>query len=80
MENEFAKPLGSEITNSGVSHGLRTAGLMLAGSALVAICSHIALPLGLHAGSADAAALCGVAAGTAAGAAAGGSDAGHISA
>jgi biotin transport system substrate-specific component len=46
VENEFAKPLGSEITNSGVSHGLRTAGLMLAGSALVAICSHIAVPLG----------------------------------
>lgn len=45
MENGIAKPLVSEIANSGVSLGLRSAGVMLAGSALVAVCSHIAVPL-----------------------------------
>ena len=34
------------MTNSAVSQGLRTAGVVVAGSALVAVCSHIALPLG----------------------------------
>ena len=46
MENRIAKPLASEMTNSAVSQGLRTAGVVVAGSALVAVCSHIALPLG----------------------------------
>jgi biotin transport system substrate-specific component len=46
VENGFAKPLASEIANSGLSHGLRIPAIMLAGSALVAICSHISLPLG----------------------------------
>ena len=45
MENGIAKPLASEIANSAVSHGLRTAGVIVGGSALVAVCSHIALPL-----------------------------------
>ena len=45
MENEISKPLASEIANSAVSSGLRTAGIMLGGSALVGISSHIALPL-----------------------------------
>ena len=35
----------SEIANSAVQNGVRTTGTILAGSALVAICSHIALPL-----------------------------------
>lgn len=46
MENEFAKPLASGIANSAVSSGLRAGGVILAGSALVAVCSHIAVPLG----------------------------------
>jgi biotin transport system substrate-specific component len=45
VENGIAKPLASEIANSAVSHGLRTAGVIVGGSALVAVCSHIALPL-----------------------------------
>ncbi|HXS78463.1 MAG TPA: biotin transporter BioY [Terracidiphilus sp.] len=45
MENGISKPLPSEIANFAVSSGLRGAGLVLAGSALVAVCSHIALPL-----------------------------------
>jgi biotin transport system substrate-specific component len=45
VENGIAKPLVSEIAHSGVSLGLRTSGVMLAGSALVAVCSHIAVPL-----------------------------------
>jgi biotin transport system substrate-specific component len=46
VENGIAKPLASGIANSGVSQGLRAAGVILAGSALVAVCSHIAVPLG----------------------------------
>jgi biotin transport system substrate-specific component len=46
VENGISKPLASEITNSAVSQGLRAAGAVLAGSALVATASHIALPLG----------------------------------
>ncbi|MGA8086659.1 MAG: biotin transporter BioY [Terracidiphilus sp.] len=46
MENGIAKPLASEIASSGVSNGLRAAGVMLAGSVLVAVCSHVALELG----------------------------------
>ncbi len=46
MENGVAKPLASEIANSAVSSGLRAAGLILGGSALVAVCSHITVPLG----------------------------------
>jgi biotin transport system substrate-specific component len=45
VENGISKPLASEIANSAVSSGLRSAGVVLAGSALVAVCSHIALPL-----------------------------------
>lgn len=45
MENRISRPLPSEIANSAVSSGLRSAGVVLAGSALVAVCSHIALPL-----------------------------------
>ena len=45
MENRIAKPLAAEIENSAVSQGLRTAGIIVAGSALIAVCSHIALPL-----------------------------------
>lgn len=46
MENGIAKPLASGIADSGLAHGLRTVGIVLAGSALVAICSHISVPLG----------------------------------
>jgi biotin transport system substrate-specific component len=46
VENGISKPLASEIANPAVSHGLRTAGVILGGSALVAVSSHIALPLG----------------------------------
>lgn len=46
VENGVAKPLASEIVNSGVSQGLRAGGILLAGSALVAVCSHITVPLG----------------------------------
>jgi len=45
VENEIAKPVASEIASSAVSSGLRTAGIIVGGSALVGICSHIALPL-----------------------------------
>jgi biotin transport system substrate-specific component len=45
VENRISRPLSSEIANSAVSSGLRSAGVVLAGSALVAVCSHIALPL-----------------------------------
>ena len=38
-------PLASEIANPAVSQGLRNAGIVVAGSALVALCSHISLPL-----------------------------------
>jgi biotin transport system substrate-specific component len=45
VENRISRPLSSEIAYSAVSSGLRSAGVVLAGSALVAVCSHIALPL-----------------------------------
>src|SRR6185503_21387923 len=45
VENGISKPLPSEIANFAVSSGLRGAGLVLAGSALVAVCSHISVPL-----------------------------------
>ena len=45
MENRLSKPLASEIANSAASSALRGAGVVLAGSALVAVCSHIAVPL-----------------------------------
>ena len=44
MENRISKPL-AEIADSTASTGLRTAGVIVGGSALVAISSHIALPL-----------------------------------
>ena len=46
MENGVAKLLHLETAHSAVAQGLRTAGVMAAGSTLVAVCSHIALPLG----------------------------------
>lgn len=45
MENEISRPLTSEIASSAALKWPRTAGVILAGSALVAVCSHIALPL-----------------------------------
>lgn len=45
MENGISRPLASEIANSAAQRGLRAAGVVLGGSALVAVCSHIALPL-----------------------------------
>jgi biotin transport system substrate-specific component len=45
VENGISKPVASEIAYPVVSHGLRTAGIIVAGSALVAVCSHITLPL-----------------------------------
>jgi biotin transport system substrate-specific component len=45
VENRISKPLASEIANSSAAQGLRTAGIVVAGSALIAACSHIALPL-----------------------------------
>jgi biotin transport system substrate-specific component len=43
VENRL--PIASEMTNSDVASWLRDAGVVLAGSALVAVCSHISLPL-----------------------------------
>ncbi len=45
MENRISRPVTSEIANSTVASGLRSVGVILAGSALIAICSHITLPL-----------------------------------
>ena len=45
MENRISRPLASEIADSAVPSGLRTGSLMLAGTALLAVSSHIALPL-----------------------------------
>ena len=45
MENRISSQLASEIANSAAQKGLRIAGVILAGSALVAVCSHISLPL-----------------------------------
>jgi biotin transport system substrate-specific component len=45
MENGISRPVASEIANSAALKGLRTVGVILAGSALVAISSHVALPL-----------------------------------
>jgi biotin transport system substrate-specific component len=46
VENRLSNPLTSEIANSAVSQGLRTGAVILGGSALVAVSSHISLPLG----------------------------------
>jgi biotin transport system substrate-specific component len=46
VENRLSNPLAPEIANSTVSQALRTGALILGGSALVALSSHIALPLG----------------------------------
>ena len=46
MENRLSNPLASEIANPAVSQVMRTVALILGGSALVAVSSHIALPLG----------------------------------
>jgi biotin transport system substrate-specific component len=43
VENRL--PIASEMANSDVASWLRDAGVVLAGSALVAVCSHISLPL-----------------------------------
>jgi biotin transport system substrate-specific component len=45
VENRISKPIASEIANSAARKALRSAGVILGGSALVAICSHISLPL-----------------------------------
>jgi biotin transport system substrate-specific component len=45
VENGISRPLASEIARSAASDGLRIAGVIVGGSALVAISSHIALPL-----------------------------------
>jgi biotin transport system substrate-specific component len=45
VENGISKPLASEITNSAVAQGLRAVGIVFAGSALVAVASHVAVPL-----------------------------------
>ena len=45
MENGISRPIASEIANSAAQRGLRALGVVLAGSALVALCSHISLPL-----------------------------------
>lgn len=46
MENRLSNPLAPEIAHSAVSQALRTGAVILGGSALVAVSSHIALPLG----------------------------------
>ena len=45
MNKELSAPLVSLTTPSAASTWLRSAGIVLAGSALVAICSHVSLPL-----------------------------------
>jgi biotin transport system substrate-specific component len=45
VENGISRPLTAEIANSAVSPGLRTAGIIVGGSALVAVCSHLLFPL-----------------------------------
>lgn len=45
MENRISKPLAAELATPVVSQAFRTASIIVAGSALVAICSHVALPL-----------------------------------
>lgn len=45
MENEILRPMASETAHPAITDGLRATGIILAGSALVAICSHITLPL-----------------------------------
>jgi biotin transport system substrate-specific component len=45
VENRILKPVASEIAYPAVPEGLRAAGIVVAGSALVAICSHVTLPL-----------------------------------
>jgi biotin transport system substrate-specific component len=46
VENRLSNPLASDTANSAVAQALRTGALILGGSALVAVSSHIALPLG----------------------------------
>jgi biotin transport system substrate-specific component len=45
VENQISRALTPEMANSATQKGLRTAGVILAGSAFVAVASHIALPL-----------------------------------
>lgn len=45
MENEISRPLASAIANSAAQKGLGTVAVVLAGSALVAVCSHVSLTL-----------------------------------
>lgn len=45
MENRISKPLAAELATPAVSQAFRAASIIVAGSALVAICSHVALPL-----------------------------------
>jgi biotin transport system substrate-specific component len=46
VENRLSNALAPNIANSAVSQGLCTGAVILGGSALVAVSSHIALPLG----------------------------------
>jgi biotin transport system substrate-specific component len=45
VENRISRPIASEIANSAAQRVLRNTGIILAGSAFVAVSSHIALPL-----------------------------------
>ena len=45
MNKEISTPLASWATQTSVSPWMRTSGIVLAGSALLAACSHVALPL-----------------------------------
>ena len=45
MNKEFYPPIASKTALTGVSPWLRTAGIILAGSVLLAVCAHLSLPL-----------------------------------
>jgi biotin transport system substrate-specific component len=46
LENRLSNPLATQMANSAISQALRNGTLILGGSALVALSSHIVLPLG----------------------------------
>jgi biotin transport system substrate-specific component len=45
VNKELSTPLAPWTTSTTTANGLRSAGIILAGSALIAICSHVSLPL-----------------------------------
>ena len=45
MEKGISRPIASEIANSAAQRALRAIAVVLAGSAFVALCSHVSLPL-----------------------------------